>query len=51
MSIKEIIRGNLKMHDYLDSLQGEKEFAVFSVDDPLPFVCETLMLPYLGKTR
>jgi len=51
VSVKEIIGGNLKMRDYLKSLCGEKEFAVFSVNDPLPFICETLMLLYLRKTR
>jgi predicted ATP-grasp superfamily ATP-dependent carboligase len=51
ISIKKIIRGNLKIRDYLESLCGEKEFVVFSVDDPLPFLFETLMLPYLWKTR
>lgn len=51
VSFKEFMRGNLKVSEYLESLRGEKEFAVFSIDDPLPFICETLMLPYLWKTR
>lgn len=49
--IKEILKGKMKLRDYLISLRGEKEFAVFSLDDPLPFIGETLMLPYLWKTR
>jgi len=49
--IKEILKGKMKLRDYLISLQGEKEFAVFSLDDPLPFIGETLMLPYLWVIR
>jgi len=51
VSVKELIRGKLKISEYLKSLRGEKEFAVFCIDDPLPFICETLILPYLRKTR
>ena len=50
-SLKEIARGNLKVNEYLNSLRGKKEFAVFSIDDPLPFIFETILLPYLKKTR
>jgi D-aspartate ligase len=50
--IKEILGGNIMIKDYVTSLtSGKKEFAVFSISDPLPFVAETLMLPYLWKTR
>ena len=50
--IKEVLKGNLKIKDYFASLNsGEKEFAVFSADDPLPFIGETVLLPYLWKTR
>ena len=51
VALKEIIRGNLTIRDYLKSLRGEKEFAVFSVDDPLPFIGETVLLLYLWRTR
>ena len=51
VAINEIIEGNIKISNYLKSWKGEKEFAVFSLDDPLPFLCETLMLPYLWKDR
>ena len=50
-SFKEIIRGNIMIKDYLKSLKGEKEFAVFSTDDLMPFMAETLMLPYLWIKR
>ena len=49
--VKEILKGNMKVKDYITSLKGEKEFGVFSWDDPLPFIGETLMLPYLWRTR
>ena len=49
--IKEVSRGNMKLRDYISSLKGEKEFAVLSLSDPLPFIAETLMLLYLWKTR
>jgi len=35
----------------LDSLKGEREFAVLSLKDPLPFVIELLLLPYLWRKR
>jgi len=49
--IREVLKKNLKIRDYLSSLKGEKEFAVLSLDDPLPFIVETLILPYLWKNR
>jgi len=50
--IKEMLSGNMMLKDYFASLNnGEKEFAVLSLSDPLPFIMETLMLPYLWKTR
>ena len=49
--IKEVLKGNMKLKNYLTSLKGEKEFAVFSWNDPIPFIVETLILPYLWKTR
>ena len=49
--IKEVLKGDMKLRDYVSSLKGEKEFAVLSLDDPLPFIVETLMLSYLWKTR
>jgi D-aspartate ligase len=49
--IKEVMRRNMKLSDYLKSLKGEKEFGVFSLDDPMPFIWETILLPYLWKNR
>lgn len=51
VAFKEMLKGKIKFKDYLASLNGEIEFAVFSLDDPLPFIAETLMLLYLWKTR
>jgi predicted ATP-grasp superfamily ATP-dependent carboligase len=48
---KEVLRGKMQVKEYLLSLKGEKEFAVLSLDDPLPFIAETLMLLYLWKVR
>jgi D-aspartate ligase len=50
--IKEVSRRNMRIRDYFTSLNNcDKEFAVFSLNDPVPFIMETLMLPYLWKTR
>jgi len=51
ISLKEILKGRMSIEDYLKSLKGKKEYAVFSLEDPLPFVAETLLLPYLLMTR
>lgn len=46
-----ILKNDLKIKDLISSLRCEKEFAVLSIDDPLPFIAETLILPYLWMTR
>jgi len=51
LALEEILKGKLRINDYLLSLKGEKEYAVWSLRDPLPFVMEFLLLPYLWKTR
>lgn len=51
IALKEILKGNLSTKDYLSSLKGKKEYAVLSRDDPLPFLVEILILPYLLITR
>jgi len=51
IAFTEIIRGNLKIADYIASMKKKKEFAVLSLDDPLPFVAEIAMIPYLWKKR
>jgi hypothetical protein len=32
-------------------MRGKKEFAVFSLNDPLPFIIEGIMIPYLWIKR
>jgi predicted ATP-grasp superfamily ATP-dependent carboligase len=49
--IQEIVKRRMKLKDYIYSLKGEKEYAVFSLKDPLPFLGELLILPYLLKKR
>lgn len=51
MALKGIVSGNLSFNEYFSTLKGEKEFCVISRDDPLPFIAETLLLPYLWFTR
>ena len=47
----EIIKGRMRIRDYLASMKGTKTFAVFSARDPAPFFAELLMLPYLAIKR
>ena len=49
--IAEIFKGRLKVTDYANSLKGKRQFAVLSIRDPLPFIAELLMLPYLWRKR
>lgn len=50
-AMKEIFRGRMKLRGYLKSLKGKKELAVFSWRDPLPFLVELALLPYLWKKK
>jgi len=49
--IIEILKGKMKVKDYISSMKGKKEFAVFALNDPLPFFIEIAMLPYLWMKR
>lgn len=49
--MSEICKRRLKLIDYLDSLKGKKEFAVYSSKDPLPFIIEIFSAPYLWYKR
>jgi len=49
--IKCFFKGEMKIKEYFSSLRGEKEYAVFSLDDPLPFIAEVLLLPFLWEAR
>jgi D-aspartate ligase len=50
-AVGEILKGKMKVSDYLDTLKGRKQFAVLSLTDPVPFIAELLMLPYLWGKR
>lgn len=50
-AIKEILYERMKLSSYLYSLKGEKEFAVFSKNDILPFIKEFFIIPYLWRKR
>lgn len=43
----ELMRRQMTVGDYVRSLRGQVEDAVFSWSDPLPFVMEVAFLPYL----
>jgi len=44
--ISEILSSRLTMRQYLTSMSGDKEFAVFSFSDPLPFIADLFLGPY-----
>jgi predicted ATP-grasp superfamily ATP-dependent carboligase len=50
-AVGEILKGRLAVADYFNSFKGKTEFAVLSAADPLPFIAEILMIPYLWKKR
>jgi predicted ATP-grasp superfamily ATP-dependent carboligase len=47
----ELIKGNLRLSEYIKTMHGPKEYAVFSLSDPLPFFAEIAMIPYLFLKR
>jgi D-aspartate ligase len=47
----EIGKGRMTLADYFKSLMGLQRDAVFSARDPLPFIMELLMAPYLRARR
>jgi D-aspartate ligase len=49
--LREIALGRLPFRDYLRTLDGCKEFAVFSSQDPLPSLIEIFLVPYLWAKR
>ena len=36
-ALKSISKGELSFHDWMGSFKGEKEYAIFAYDDPIPF--------------
>ena len=50
-ALRDIFAGRLRPGEYLRSLRGVNTEAVFSLDDPLPGLCEIALLPYLAVKR
>jgi len=50
-AMTEMLKGNLSVTEYLGCFRGKKQFAVLSPADPIPFVAELLMIPYLWRKR
>ncbi len=48
---QEVIKGRIKMSNYLKTMLGKKEYAVWSHIDPLPFLMELALIPYLWYKR
>lgn len=48
---RELMAGRMSWRDYRQSMQGRKVFAVWSRRDPLPFLAEVAMIPYLWFKR
>jgi predicted ATP-grasp superfamily ATP-dependent carboligase len=51
VSIKGILKGNVSMGEYMKSLKGKKVSGTLVRDDPLPFLIETIIFPYLLWSR
>ena len=47
----EVLRRNYRLKDIIKTYRGEKFEAVFSKNDVLPFLAESILLPYLYFTR
>ncbi len=49
--LSEMKKGRLNLVEYFKSIRGKKTFAVFSLQDPLPFWGELMLLPHLRRER
>ena len=47
----EIFKGKMKLSEYITSMKGKKKDAVLSLTDPLPFIAEVALIPYLWRKR
>ena len=50
-SFREIMKGNMGIGDYIASMKGKKTEPVLSLKDPLPFIAEIALLPYLWAKK
>ena len=51
MAIEEVLAGRLSLRDYLRSLRGPLESAIFSWEDPLPGVLDLPLFAYEAGKR
>ncbi len=49
-AFSEILHRRLKIGDYFRSIIGSRD-AVFCLDDPMPFLAELCLIPYIAKRR
>jgi predicted ATP-grasp superfamily ATP-dependent carboligase len=47
----EIAKGRMKLWNYVASMKGKKQDAVLSLKDPVPFLAEIALIPYLWIKR
>lgn len=45
--LREVLKGRMSILDYARSLRGPKSYAIWSWRDPMPFLVELIMAPYL----
>jgi D-aspartate ligase len=50
-AVRDLAAGHLRVRDYLRTLRGVDTEAVFSAGDPLPWLYELALLPYLAVRR
>ncbi|MHA1976558.1 MAG: hypothetical protein ACW98I_06660 [Candidatus Hodarchaeales archaeon] len=49
--IKEFLKRKISILQYMNTLKGKKTFGSFTPEDPLPFLIETALLPFLFFRR
>lgn len=50
-AVPSLLKRELSFKYFISTYRSKKVFAVFSLDDPVPAICELLMLPYLAIIR
>jgi D-aspartate ligase len=51
VAVSELLRGRLRLRDYVTSLRHAAVEAVFARDDPIPGLAELALVPHLVRTR
>lgn len=51
VAVKEIFKRRIKIREYFDTIDREKEYACWDSNDPLPAIAYLLFLPYLYFKR